>query len=404
MTTTGTDTREDQLLAAVEATRAVITAHEVDLLRHATEWVALHPGTDVDTSIEFGMRELQIAGDGAPTIDEGAIAEFALAVGMTTDSAAMYLGDAVELRHRLPRIWARVVAGEVPVWKARKIAQATTSLPLDGAHAVDRALHFVAKRCSYAEIGRQVERARKEHDPAQTERRRRAALDARRVRIGLREATEGGLVHLDATLDPADALDLETAIADIAAGLDTALPLDVRRSIALGILAAEHNSGGADDGTGRTVREVVIYAHARTEQAMVDVENTRTVVTPDQVREWCQTAGTKVTVKPVIDLNTELSTEVHDPTETMKEQARLRYRECCFPGCHRPARSADTDHIIAWPIGPTTSSNLAPLCRGHHRLKTHTRWTYSHDDNGGFRWTSPLGRVYDTHPPGRQLN
>lgn len=394
MTETAT-TAEEQLLAQVEATRTVIVAHEIDQLRHATDWVLLHPGDQVDESIEFGMRDLQIAGEGAPTIDEGAIAEFALAIGMTTDAARTYLGDAVELRFRLPRTWARVMAAEVAVWKARRIAQATTDLPRDGAYAVDRAIHFVARRCSYAEITRQVERARREHDPVEAERRRLRALEARKVRIGLRDATPSGLVHLEATLDSADALALEIAVADIAGDLDPTLSLDVRRSIALGVLADRHHTSG-----GRA-REIVIYAHARPGQRMVEVENTRTTVTPDQVREWCQRSGTHVTVRPVVDLDDELSTDVHDPTETMKEQARLRYRECCFPGCHRPARTGDVDHIVPWPAGPTTSSNLAPLCRGHHRLKTHTGWAYAHDGTGGFRWTSPLGRVYESYPPGR---
>ena len=50
----------------------------------------------------------------------------------------------MELAYRLPRVWARVLAGEVAVWKARRIAQATASLPPEGAAAVDRALYFVS--------------------------------------------------------------------------------------------------------------------------------------------------------------------------------------------------------------------------------------------------------------------
>jgi hypothetical protein len=108
-----------------------------------------------------GLRELEIAGDGAPTIDEGAVAEFALAVGVSTDSGRLYLGDAVELCYRLPRIWQRVVEGRVPAWKARRIAAATRCLPLAGAGFVDQVLYFIAKRCSFAELDRQVDAARK---------------------------------------------------------------------------------------------------------------------------------------------------------------------------------------------------------------------------------------------------
>jgi hypothetical protein len=88
----------------------------------------------------------------------------------------------------------------------------------------------------------------------------------------------------------------------------------------------------------------------------------------------------------------DLITNAYQPTELIKEQDRLRHRECVFPHCHRPSRSCDLDHIIPWPLGPRASWNLAPLCRGHHRLKTHTDWTYPYVPGTGFVWTDPSGR------------
>jgi hypothetical protein len=90
-------------------------------------------------------------------------------------------------------------------------------------------------------------------------------------------------------------------------------------------------------------------------------------------------------------LNAELSTDGYRPTELMKEQMRLRHPQCPFPLCHRRSRHADGDHIIRWPTGKTTSSNLAPPCRGHHRLKTHTDWDYEYVPGVGFVWTDPHG-------------
>ena len=43
----------------------------------------------------------------------------------------------LELAHRLPRVMARVEALEVPVWRARSIAQATSGLSRDAAAYVD---------------------------------------------------------------------------------------------------------------------------------------------------------------------------------------------------------------------------------------------------------------------------
>ena len=41
--------------------------------------------------------------DGAPWVDESAAVEFALAVGVKHEPGIRYLGDAMELCHRLPR-------------------------------------------------------------------------------------------------------------------------------------------------------------------------------------------------------------------------------------------------------------------------------------------------------------
>jgi hypothetical protein len=290
----------------------------------------------------------------------------------------------VELCYRLPRIWARVVDGRVPVWKARRVAAGTRSLPMAGAEYVDKALYFVARRCSFAEIDRQVDAARTAFDPVEAERRRLDALEHRHFVVDLHQVSSDGLVHVEGDLDIADALALEEYVAAEAATLDPELPLDVRRSMALGMLG--------ESGDGGVQRQITIYAHTRPGDPMVEVENTRTTITPEHLREWCQTAGTTITVRPVIDLNTDLSTDAYEPTEVMREQVRLRCRECVFPDCHRPSRSCDLDHIVPWPLGPTVSWNLAPLCRGHHRLKTHTAWTYEYVSGIGFVWTDPHGR------------
>ena len=78
------------------------------------------------------------------------------------------------------------------MWKARRIAQATALAADGGAAAVDRALYFVAARCSYAEIDRQVEKARAEHDPVETERRRIEAAEKRHVKTHLGAMTYDG--------------------------------------------------------------------------------------------------------------------------------------------------------------------------------------------------------------------
>jgi hypothetical protein len=84
------------------------------------------------------------------------------------------------------------------------------------------------------------------------------------------------------------------------------------------------------------------------------------------------------------------------PTTAMRRSLRSRYPTCVHPGCRRPAADSDIDHTKEWADGgPTTLSNLAPLCRYHHGLKDHG-WSYRRRDDGTFQFTSPHGHTYVT--------
>ena len=124
----------------------------------------------------------------------------------------------------------------------------------------------------------------------------------------------------------------------------------------------------------------------------------------DQLASWCADSHTLITIKPVIDLNTQLSTPAYEIPDRLREQIVLRDRTCVFPWCSRNARSCDIDHVIEFDHhaaaggrpqpGPTATSNLAALCRSHHRLKTHSAWRYEATAPGVVEWTSPHGHTY----------
>ena len=99
-----------------------------------------------------------------------------------------------------------------------------------------------------------------------------------------------------------------------------------------------------------------------------------------------------VVVKPVIDLNEHIHLNAYEVPARLQEQTELRDHTCVFPWCTRPARRTDSDHCIPHDQGGTTCScNIAPLCRRHHRLKTHSAWTYTTLEPGTFLWSSPHG-------------
>ncbi|UFU02093.1 HNH endonuclease [Ruania suaedae] len=445
---------EKELLAAVRANGVAARAVEVERAELVLAWVResvvdpeettrtavfdpdLHPG------LPGTEQPMRLAGDGAPWVSDLGFTRLAAALGQSNEAAMNYVGGVVELAYRLPVLWSRVRAGQVSVHRARAVARLSKKLPAAGAAWVDAQVAWTIGTCSMAQIERTVAAAVARFDPDQAERDREAALEGRRVNIHLGRAGDGqepgsmSVVSIDGGLDLADALDLEAAISARAAALKALMPgasEDVRRSIALGDLARghtmapatlPHTTGVSADqagGTGQTGatatsegsepggasgRTVLLYLHlpaADLDEQSSGVgrcENTRSPITPEQVRTWCATAG-RVLVRPVIDLNAEYAATTYQASPRLREQVILRDGTCQFPYCHRTARSADLDHIEPYEHGgPTTSTNLAALCRRHHRAKTHAGWTYQVITPGTYHWASPDGAAYLVTPAG----
>ncbi|TWP36595.1 HNH endonuclease signature motif containing protein, partial [Leekyejoonella antrihumi] len=125
------------------------------------------------------------------------------------------------------------------------------------------------------------------------------------------------------------------------------------------------------------------------------------VIPADAVQEMIRTLGTTVT-RALVDWHTgtilETGAATYRPTAAIRRHVLLRDQHCRFPGCERPAKFCDVDHVIPWPQGPTQPANLQCLCRHHHRAKHETRWQVTMTADGTSTWTSPSGREYTTHP------
>src|SRR3990170_4222654 len=118
------------VLAAARERRRVADRAEAELLQLAVQWAIIHPAETLDDAETFRLRSggesgLPLAGPGAPLVAEFAVAEFAAAIGMGTEAGKYYVGHALELRYRLPRLWSRLVSGELAAWKARRVADVT---------------------------------------------------------------------------------------------------------------------------------------------------------------------------------------------------------------------------------------------------------------------------------------
>ena len=387
------------VLAAVREDRSLVDAGEARMLQAAVTWAAMHSVdslAEAATVWDRGETGMPVAGPGAPLVGEFSVAEFAAAIGLPTEAGKAYLGEAVELRYRLRRVWSRVVTGDLPAWRARRIARATLVLTPEAAAYVDSHVAHVAHKVRPAQVDRLVEEAIGRFMPEEAERRRRQAADGRSFTVDTRQPSLTGTSTVYGELDLADALDLDAAVAAGAQALkdlgstDT---LDVRRATAVGDLArrqltldlntttADSNGDGHGDdpapaqpagtatGDGdptvgpvqtspaaarkvRKPRQVVLYVHL-SDAAIVPgaslagefgrVENTRGPVHAEQIRQWCGNPDAQVTVQPVLDLNEHLDVEAYEIRGRLREQTILTHPTCVFPWCTQPARALEPD-------------------------------------------------------------
>src|SRR5690348_1345985 len=228
-----TRTRESSpvLDAAREQTRAIALA-EAQRFELATQWAAAHPAPVEDAVVDelgelimYADQPATLAGEGAPSMSEFAISEFALACGMSPHQGRAFIGAALEARHRLPRIWARTMRGEIPVWKVRKVTERTHRLTPAGAAYVDQQLHHLLERCTFTQIITTVETAAAEIDDEHDEQCRAERWESQHLDINLADvAGNTGLVPVTGLLAYADALALEESIRAGAATLAQEFP------------------------------------------------------------------------------------------------------------------------------------------------------------------------------------
>ena len=158
------------------------------LLQLAVQWAVTHPAESVEEAETIVLRcsgdtGIPVAGPGAPLIAEFSVAEFAAAVGLGTETGKRYVGQAVELRYRLPKLWARVASGDLAAWKARRIADDTMHLSVEAAEYVDQHLAPVAHKVRPAQVDRLVVEAVTRFMPEQAEQDRRRAWDQRHATV-----------------------------------------------------------------------------------------------------------------------------------------------------------------------------------------------------------------------------
>ena len=120
---------------------------QLEKLRLAYQWGVQHPATrdrygDLgDAGLPgLGDCDASLGGDGSPGVAPFVAEELGAAMGVSTQAAMSLTADALDLRHRLPRLWALVEAWRSPRGRPAGSPPTPARCPLEGARWVDEQL------------------------------------------------------------------------------------------------------------------------------------------------------------------------------------------------------------------------------------------------------------------------
>ena len=243
------ETREldrPETLAGAQACFGAVMRAQADLLGVAAHWADLHDPDSlppVETTFEKRRRRLDLlygvqpGGEGTPEVLAHCFAELGLVLQTSAGGAKHLVADALDLRHRLPRLWREVQDGRVRAWQARKVAQATRHLPLAAMDEVDPGLAGLMSALPWSRFEAVLDATVMRADPAGAAYAEAEASSRRFVVLG-RDAGRGlkTLIARGEVLDILTFLAAVNRIADCLAADGDDDGVEVRRSKAVGIL------------------------------------------------------------------------------------------------------------------------------------------------------------------------
>lgn len=417
----------------------------------------------VDAEVDLiGQRPARIGADGTPLLDEFVALEVAALRGISVSAATWLIRDVVNLRFRHPRLWARTLAGALPLYRACQLAAeaARYELTVQQAHAVDDEFAAHIDRLPWRRLLAFYRGLIADQVPGRL---RELADRARADRYVRKLATDEPLVsYLSARVDTADAIHFDAMVDRIADLLETHGDTDtndVRRAKSIGILATParatlllaEGAGPANDrhegplsAAGFVDTEpdqptldqqpsdsalTAVWQSARaalprlrwTDPRLLPKSRVYVHVAEDTVLHGRGPARaehigpiaagmlallvghTRIQLTPVIRPYDDLVVDSYEIPQRIRDQVIMRDSCEVFPFSSRSARGGQHDHTKPYRAGvknQTRAANLGALTTKVHRAKTHGRWRLKQPKPGIFWWTSPAGNRYRVSPRG----
>src|SRR5881296_1209922 len=182
--------------------------------------------------------------------------------------------------------------------------------------------------------------------------------------------------------------------------------MEQQQADALALLAETALHHGIDPGAPGERYQVVVHVDAA---VLADAEQPGQSVLEDGLRVPAGTSqrlacdASRVVMRHDADARLlEVGARTRTIPPALRRALHHRDRGCRFPGCG--VRFGQGHHIQHWAQGgPTTLSNLALLCRRHHRAVHEEGYQVDRQPDGELRFCRPDGRPLPEVPPPREV-
>ncbi|WP_328994775.1 hypothetical protein OG394_09730 [Kribbella sp. NBC_01245] len=231
----------DEILSVGDESCAIRDLADARFLAVVSAYAHHHTELDVPAGAAelVGCERLKVyGGEGCPGVGEFAVLELGCRFGLSPGAASDLVSEVLALQYRLPRTWARVMAGEAIPWRARRIARACMSLSQEAAAVVDAKVESLVNSLTPRRLMKIVKAAMMEADPALAKAAADLAARSRGVWVG--QSDNSGTRTAAVRASTGDIARFDAVVQDVAETLgalgDTG-SVDERRAKALGWLA-----------------------------------------------------------------------------------------------------------------------------------------------------------------------
>ena len=306
----------------------------------------------------------------------------------------------------LPRLAQALARGELSYAKVRALTRVATPETEERLLAVGRA----GTACHVERIvrgWRRVDRIAEARETAQRHNGRALRVyqdEDGMVVIRGRLAPEAGAVLLQALAAARETLyqQKRQTFANLDDVSAETLPLEQQQADALALIAESALHHGIDPGAPGERYQVVVHVDAA---VLADPEAPGQSVLEDGVRVSAETSqrlacdASRVVMQHGRDGRVvEVAARTRTIPPALRRALHHRDRGCRFPGC--VVRFGEGHHIRHWAQGgPTTLSNLAVLCRRHHRAVHEEGYQLERLPDGELQFRRPNGWALPDVPP-----